>query len=329
MKAVIFKQYGPPELLTLEDTATPVPGDNEVLVKIQAASVNSWDWELLHGIPFANRLGFGLFKPRIRSLGADMAGKVEAVGKGVTRFKPGDAVYGDLSSDGWCCFAEYVCAPEHALRLKPANISFEQAAAVPQAGLLALQSLRDKGRIQAGQKVLINGAGGGAGSFALQIARHYQAEVTGVDSSGKLDTMRSLGTDHIMDYTRKDFTRTGQRYDLVVDMALQRSLRDCLRVLKPGGRYIVVGGASGKIFQVLFLGPVLSLITGKHIRLLIHKANRGLDAMGKLLEAGTIRSEIDRIYKLEETPDALAYFGSGKVRGKLIIKIADSRRELE
>ena len=224
MKAIVCTKYGPPNVLQLKEVEKPTPKDNEVLVKVHAASVNDWDWGLLRGKPFVNRLLFGLLKPKNKILGSDIAGRVEAVGRNVKQFQPGDEIWGDLSECGFGTFAEYVCVPENALRLKPASMTFEEAAAVPTAAVVALQGLRDKGQIQPGQKVLINGAGGGMGTFAVQIAKSFGAEVTGVCSTRKLDMMRSIGADQVIDYTHKDFTKSGQRYDLILDVVAYRSI---------------------------------------------------------------------------------------------------------
>jgi len=253
VKAIVYTKYGPPDVLELKEVEKPTPKDNEVLIKVHAASVNSWDWDLLRGTPFLNRLG-GLLKPKYKILGADIAGRVEAVGRNVKRFQPGDEVFGDLSECGWGGFAEYVCARENALALKPASMTFEEVAAVPQAAVMALQGLRDKGQIQPGQKVLINGAGGGVGTFAVQIAKSFGAEVTGVDSTRKLDMMRSIGADQVIDYTREDFTKSGQRYDLILDVVAYRSIFDYKRALSPKGIYVFVGGSMAAAFQAVFLG---------------------------------------------------------------------------
>jgi NADPH:quinone reductase-like Zn-dependent oxidoreductase len=322
MKAVVFTEYGQPDVLQLKEVAKPTPKDNEVLVKIHAASVNSWDWELLRGTPFANRIMFGLLKPRIRILGCDIAGQVEAVGISANKYKPGDEVFGDISGCGWGGFAEYVSVPESALTSKPAGMTFEDAAAVPQAGLLALQGLRNKGEIQPGQKVLINGAGGGAGTFAVQIAKSFGAEVTGVDSTAKLDTMRSIGADRVIDYTKQDFTKNGQRYDHILDFAAYHSIFDYSRALSPGGTYVLVGGSSSRVRQVMFLGPFFSTTARKKLGLLIHKANKDLDVMTGLLEAGKVKPVIDKRYPLSEVAEALRYFGEGQARGKLVITVA-------
>jgi len=255
MKATVLSKYGSPDFLELQEVAKPAPGDGEVLINIHAASINSWDREMLMGSPFANRIMAGLSKPtKIPIQGCDIAGVVEAAGKNVTRFQPGDAVYGDLSGCGFGGFGENVCARENALVVKPDSMTFEQAAAIPQAALLALQGLRDKGQLQPRQKVLINGAGGGAGSFAVQIAKAYGAEVTGVDSAEKLDAMRATGADHVMDYTREDYTKAGKTYDLILDFALHPSIFDCLPALTSKGNYLVVGDATARILHTLLAG---------------------------------------------------------------------------
>lgn len=325
MKAVIFSQYGSPADLQVGEVERHSPQDDEVLVEVHAASVNSWDWELQQGTPFANRMGFGLFRPtKINCLGCDIAGRVAAVGKSVTKFKPGDEVYGDLSAGGWGGFAEYLCADEKMLRLKPAGMSFEQAAAIPQAALLAWQGLR-KGGLRSGQKVLINGAGGGMGSFAVQIASAYGAEVTGVDSTAKLVRVRTLGAAHVVDYTIEDFTRAGQQYDLILDAQAHHSLADYRRALNPGGSYVVAGGSLGLIFRVLLLGPLLSRISGKKMIVLLHKANEGLADIEALFASGKVAPVIDQRYPLSAVPQALADFGAGKVVGKAVVNVKEVR----
>ncbi len=319
MRAIAFTEYGQPEVLHLREVEEPAPRDNEVLVQIHAASVNSWDWELLRATPFANRIMFGLLKPKIKTLGCDIAGRVEAAGRNAKRFKPGDQVFGDTSKCGWGGFAEYVCVPENALSPKPARLTFQEAAAVPQAGLLALQGLQHKGGIQPGQRILVNGAGGGAGTFAVQIAKSFGAEVTGVDSTEKLDVVRSIGADQAIDYTKEDFTRNGQRYDFILDFAAHHSVFDYRRSLGPKGTYVMVGGSSASVRQLMFLGPLISVVSGKKLGLLMHKANKGLDDLTVLLEAGKVKPIIDRIYTLGQVPEALRYFGKGHVRGKLVI----------
>ncbi len=320
MKAIVFTEYGTPDVLQLKQVDKPVPKDDEVLVKVHASSVNSWDWDLLRGTPFVNRLMFGLVKPKI-ILGCDIAGRVESVGRKVEQYRTGDEVFGDLSSSGWGGFAEYVCARENALALKPACLTFEQAAAVPQAALLALQALRYKREVRPGQKVLINGAGGGVGTFAVQMAKSFGAEVTGVDSANKLEMVRSLGAEHVIDYTREDFTRNGQRYDLVLDVAGYRSIFEYRRALGPGGIYVMIGGGSALVYQLLLLGPWISMIESKKMGLLLHKPNKGLDVMTALFEVGKVVPVIDRYYPLSEVADALRYFGAGRVQGKVVITL--------
>jgi len=326
MKAIVYSRYGPPDVLELKEIARPTPKENEVLVKVLAASVNSWDWDLLRGTPFANRLMFGIVKPKIGILGCDIAGQVEAVGRNVKQFQPGDEVFGDISGCGWGGFAEYVCARENVLALKLASMTFEEAAAVPQAAVLALQSLRDKGKIQPGQKVLINGAGGGAGTFGVQIAKSFGAEVTGVDSASKLDMLRSIGADHVIDYTQEDFTKNGQVYDLILDVVTHRSIFDYKRALSPMGIYVMLGGGSwARVFQTMFLGPLISMTGSKKMGLLMHKPNKkDLNYMNGLFEAGKVKPVIDRLYPLSEVAEALRYFGEGHVKGKVVITVEDT-----
>ena len=321
MKAIVFIKYGSPDCLELKEIETPSPNDDEVLVKVHSASINSWDYELLRGKPFANRAMFGLLKPKIKTLGADIAGQVVAIGKNVKQFSPGDEVLGDLSGYGWGGFAEYICASEHTLALKSKSITFEEAAAIPQAAVLAWQGIRDKGQVQAGQKVLINGAGGGVGTFAVQMAKSFGAVVTGVDSTEKLATMRSIGADHVIDYTKEDFTENGQHYDLILDNVASRSIFDIKRALSPKGIYVVVGGFSARIFQVMLLGPLISMTGTKKMGLLMHKTNKDLAYITKLVEGGKIKSVIDKCYPLSEVPEALRYFGEGHAKGKVVIKM--------
>lgn len=321
MKAVIFRKYGSPDMLEWAEIGKPVPRDGDVLVKVRAASVNDWDWGVLRGKPLINRLLFGLLRPKISVLGVDIAGTVEAVGRGVTQFQPGDEVFGDLSAVGWGGFAEYACAPERALALKSPAMTFEQAAAVPQAALLSLQGLRDKRTIRPGDKVLINGAGGGAGTFAVQMVKAFGAEATGVDKAGKQDIMRKSGADHVIDYIREDFTRNGQQYDFILDIAAHRSVFDCKRALRPGGIYVVLGGSMTRILQVLLLGPWIAATSGRRMTILAHRPNKGLEMMRDLFEAGKVVPVIDRCYPLRETAEALRYFGSGEAKGKVIIII--------
>lgn len=317
MKAVVYDRYGSPEVLRIEEVAKPVPKDDEVLIKIHAVSVNRSDWEGLIGKPLYARIG-GPFRPRHRILGSDIAGRVEAVGKNHKEFKVGDEVFGDILGH-MGGFAEYGCVRGQTLALKPPGLTFEQAAAIPQAGVIALQGIRD--RVKPGQKVLINGAGGSTGMFAVQLAKLYGAEVTGVDNTGKMDFVRSLGADHVIDYTREDFTRSGQ-YDLILDLIAHRSVKDYQRAVKPGGSYYFVGGSVALIFQILFLGPRIKRTTGKSLNLLMVQPNRkDLLAISELCEAGKIELFIDRQYSLSETPEALRYLGEGRSKGKIIIKV--------
>jgi len=324
MKAIVYTHYGPPDVLELKEVEKPTPKDNEVLIKVHAASVNDWDWGLLGGKPFVNRLLFGLLKPKIKILGCDIAGQIETVGKNVKQLQPGDEVYGDLCQCGFGGFAEYVCAPENAFALKPAGMTFEEAAAVPQAGMLAVQGLIDKGQIQSGQKLLINGAGGGVGTFGVQIAKLYGVEVTGVDNSGKLDMMRAMGFDHVIDYTKEDFTKNGKHYDLILDNKMSRSIFDYMRALSPNGIYVTTGGSMARVFQALILGPLISVFSNKSIRIVGLKPNKDLAYMNELFEAGKITSVIDGPYKLIEVPEALRYFGEGNHKGKVVITVEHS-----
>lgn len=317
MKAIIYTKYGSPDVLKLQEVEKPLPKENEVLVKVHAASINSWDWDLLMGKPFIIRLG----RPMYKILGADVAGRVEVVGKSVKQFQPGDEVFGDLSEDGWGGFAEYVCASENALALKPARLSFEQAGAVPQAAVMAMQSIHKYGPIEPGQKVLINGAGGGVGSFAVQLAKSMGAEVTGVDSTSKLDMMGDLGADHVIDYTRENFTKNGNQYDLIIDAVARRSVFDIKRSLNHEGRYIVVGGSMTRILQVMLLKSWLLKKWNKKMDILRHQPNKDLDSLSELFEAGKVKPFIDKVYPLSKTPDAFRYFGEGQFQGKVVITI--------
>jgi NADPH:quinone reductase-like Zn-dependent oxidoreductase len=321
MKAIVFNEYGSPDVLVLEDVAKPVPKENEVLIKVHAASVNDWDWGLLRGVPFVNRLTAGFPKPKkIKILGCDVAGKVEAVGKNVKQFQPGDEVFGDISKHGFGSFAEYVCAGENALAMKPASMTFEQAAAIPQAGVLALSGLK-KGQIKQGQKVLINGASGGTGSFAVQMAKSFGAEVTGVCRTSKLEFVRSLGADHVIDFMKQDFTKNGKRYDLILDLMAYHSFFDYKRALNPEGNYVVEGGATGRIFQILIFGSLISMFGSKKMGLLILEPNKGLSSLIDLFEAGNFVPVIDKCYPLSKAAEAMRYFGEGYKKGKVVITL--------
>jgi NADPH:quinone reductase-like Zn-dependent oxidoreductase len=325
MKAIIRSSYGSPEVLSLADIPKPAPDDNEILVNIRAVSLNASDVELLTAKPLYVRLsGFGFLTPKVRILGSDIAGVVEAVGSRITRFKPGDHVFGDTFWHGLGGLADYVCVPDDApMSLKPENLSFEDAACLPQAGAIALQAVRDSGSVQPGQKVLINGAGGGAGIFAIQLAKLHGAEVTGVDNGGKLETMRQAGADHVVDYTTEDFTSLGETYDFILDLAAHRSIFTHRRALRPGGVYGMVGGAMSRILQVALLGPLISKFSGKKMSLLvIRPSTQDLEALLDLVEGGKITPVIDRRFRLDEAVEALRYLAQKRGRGKIVVTVA-------
>jgi NADPH:quinone reductase-like Zn-dependent oxidoreductase len=332
MKAIVCTKYGAPDVLELREVEKPTPNEDEALVKVHAASLNAADLEILRGTWSARFTG--PLKPMHKILGSDIAGRIEAVGRNVKHFRPGDEIWGDLSFPlGFGAFAEYVCVPENALRLKPARMTFEEAAAVPSAGANALQNLRgvgssspsfllsDKGKIRPGQKVLINGAGGGVGTFAVQIAKSFGAEVTGVDSPSKLDMLRSIGADHVIDYTQEDFTKSGQRYDLILDVVASRSIFDYKRALSPEGIFVMVGGSGAAILQAFLLGPLISITGGKKMGIVMWKPNnqKDLAILEELFEAGKVVPIIDRRYPLSETAEALQYLEEGHARGKIVI----------
>jgi NADPH:quinone reductase-like Zn-dependent oxidoreductase len=322
MKAVVMERYGTPEVLELRDVATPTPKADEVLVRVHAASVNDWDWGMLRGTSFLIRILNGLFTPKVRIIGCDIAGRVEAVGEDVKAFQPGDEVYGDLSVSGFGAFAEYACAREAGLVRKPTGMTFEQAAAIPQAGMLAVQGLIDVGRIQSGQKLLLNGAGGGVGTFALQMAKLYDVEVTVVDKPGKLDMLRAMGADHVIDYLKEDFTKGAKGYDLILDVKTNRSPFAYARALNPNGTYVTVGGSIPRLLQALVLSPLISRLSNKHVRMVGLKQNKDLAYMNELFEAGKLVPVIDRPYKLADVPEALRFFGTGDHKGKIIVTMA-------
>ena len=322
MKAVVFTKYGSPDVLELKEVQEPTPKDDEVLIRVNAVSLNDWDDGALAGKDLVNRIFFGLLrpKPERQILGSDVAGRVEAVGRNAQQFRPGDEVYGDLSGQ-WGGFAEYVCARENALVRKPPSMTFEQAAAIPQAAMLALQGLRDIGRIQSGQTLLINGAGGGVGTFAIQIAKLYDAEITAVDSASKLDMLRSMGATHVIDYTNEDFTRNGQRYDLILDVRTSRSMLDCARALSPNGVYVTVGGSMARLFQGLLWWPWVAMTSDKRIRILALKANKGLAYMNELFESGVVLPVIDRIIPAESGSRRIPALRAGDHKGKLVVTV--------
>lgn len=323
MKAMMFNRYGSLDGLQLREIEKPVPAEDQVLVSVAATSVNYSTMLMITGkVLIARMMLGGLFKPKYTIPGNDVAGWVEAVGANVTRFKPGDQVFGDTSEAGFGTFAEYAVVSETALTHKPDGVSFEDAAAAPEAALVALQGLRDLGRIEPGNKVLIVGASGGIGTFAVQLAKHFGAEVTAVCSTRNLDLVRALGADHAIDYTQTDFTRGGQKYDLILATLGYRPIADYRRMLTPQGRYVSTGGDLKQVFEALLLGPMLSRSDGKKFNALTVKPNKDLELIGSLLESGAIRSVIDRCYPLTEAAEALRCYSTGRARGKVIISIA-------
>lgn len=322
MKAIVYTEYGSPEVLQLVERPKPNPKPNEVLIKLHATSLNASDAEFLMGKPAYVRM-FALFKPHKQVLGSDIAGIVEAVGTNVAEFKVGDAVFGDVFGQ-FGGLAEYICVAAQYLAHKPDNIDFLQAAAMPQAAVVALQTLRDEGKIRAGQHVLINGAGGGSGSFAIQLAKQFGAKVTAVDSAEKLDDMRQWGADLVIDYRLQDFASNGQTYDLIVDLVATRSMLKFKRALTPNGRYVMAGGTIKSIFSMLIIGSLLSLIGTQKFKLLMHKRNRkDLEFMLELMQSGEVSSVIDRVYPLVETEQAFKRLCQGHGLGKLVISMAD------
>jgi NADPH:quinone reductase-like Zn-dependent oxidoreductase len=322
VKAIVRTTYGSPDVLDLKEVDMPVVGDDGVLVRIHAASLNAADLDYLYGRPMLTRMGTGLRKPKNRGLGLDATGVVEAVGKDVSRFKPGDEVFGDLTEFGYGAFAEYACAPERAWALKPPGMTFEAAATIPQAAILAVQGLRGGAGIKPGSRVLINGASGNVGPFALQIAKALGAHVTGVCSTDKVDFVRGLGADDVLDYTQEDYTQGGQRYDWIVDVAGNRSILQIRHALRPGGVYVMVGGPTSRIFQALFLGPLMSLVGSRKMGLLLWWKpfnSTDLATLVELIETGKLTPVIDRRYPLDEVVTALRYLDEGRARGKIVI----------
>lgn len=321
MKAVIYTHYGGSASLQLAEVPKPAPRDTEVLVKVHAVSVNDWDFALLQPDMF-NRLMSGLTKPKRQIIGSDIAGRIESVGKSVTRFKPGDAVYGDLSGT-WGGFAEYVCSPEHALALKPASMTFEEAASIPQAAMLAAQGLIDKANLQSGQKILINGAGGGVGTFGIQIAQSLGVtDITVVDKEMKLPMLRALGATHCIDYAKEDFTKSGQTYDLILDAKTSRPTSEYLRSLKPGGMYVTVGGDLTRLLKIFLSMPLINRMSSKKVSIVALKPNKDLAYMNQLFEAGKLKCMIDEHrFMLENAPEAMRYFESANHTGKIVISL--------
>lgn len=324
MKAIYYNRYGSPDVLQLKEMKQPNPKDDEVLIKVQASSINDWDWGLLRGKPFINKVLGGLSKPsKYPILGTDIAGIVEAVGGEVTKLKVGDEVYGDLSESGFGAFAEFTCVKEKSVAKKPKEMSFGQAAALPHSGLLALQGLIDKGGIQKGQKVLINGAGGGAGPIAIQYAKLIGAEVTAVDRTPKLDMMLAQGADHVIDFTKEDFTKNGVKYDIILSNFSRHSIFAYKRSLNKKGKYIMVGGGSAQIFGGILIAPVLSLFSSKSMGVLAHRPNKKIELLGDLFEKGIIKPIIDRQFTLKQVPEAMKHYGTGKAVGKIIISVQE------
>jgi len=320
MKAIVYHRYGSPDVLKLEEVQKPTPADNQLLIKVYAVSINRSDWEGLTGKPLYARIG-GLIKPNNKILGSDIAGIVEAVGKDVKQFKPGDEVFGLMLNYGGG-FAEYACTSGKALVLKPADLTFEEAAAIPQAAFIAVQGIREKGQVQPGQKVLINGAGGGTGTFAIQLAKLAGAEVTGVDNAEKLELMQSLGANHVIDYTKEDFTKNGKQYDLILDVIAHRSVFAYKRALGSNGSCFVVGGSLATFFQILLLGPSIRRASGKNIRVLVVQTDpKDLIYMTNLIESGKVVLVIDKRYPFSETAEALRYLGEGHAKGKVVITV--------
>jgi len=322
MKAIVYTKYGSPDVLQVKEVEKPLPNADEVLVKVHAASINSWDLDMLTGRPLEYRFFSGILKPsKTKILGCDIAGRVDAVGRNINQFHPGDDVFGDLCEGSWGGFAEYVCARENELTLKPTAMTFEEAAASPQAGILALQGLCEKREISPGHKILINGAGGGVGTFAIQIAKSFGAEVTGVDSTSKLDMMSTLGADYVIDYTKENFTKNGKSYDLILDVKTDRSVFDYWRALDSNGIYVSVGGRSARILQLVIVGSLFSMTGSKKLTLMLHKPNKDIEIIKELFESGKIKPVVDRCFPLSETPEAFEYFGEGHFKGKVVITV--------
>jgi NADPH:quinone reductase-like Zn-dependent oxidoreductase len=322
MKAALYNRYGPPDVIQINEVEKPVPRDDEVLIKIRAASVNPYDLHFMRGTPYLVRIMAGLREPKVKRFGVDLAGQVEAIGRSVTQFKPGDQVFGCARG----AFAEYACGSESKLALKPEHVTFEQAASVPIAALTALQGLRDKGHLQPGQHVLINGAAGGVGTFAVQIARSFSAEVTGVCSTRNVEMVRSIGANQVIDYTQRDFTTSGQHYDVILDCIGNHPLLACRRVLNPKGIYVAVGGPSGPwmigFLARLIASPVLSLFVSQSMGMVGAKLDKkDLTVLGDLLATGKVTPVIDRRYSLSEVPEAIRYLETGHARGKVIITL--------
>jgi NADPH:quinone reductase-like Zn-dependent oxidoreductase len=321
MRAVVRYEYGSPDVVEVIDTEVPVPGDDEILVRVEASSINTADLDVLRGVPRATRMAMGWSRPRSPALGIDVAGEVVDVGRGVKRFQPGDEVWGDMFDGGLGAFADYVSAPERSFTPKPPDLSFEQAATIPHSGLLALQALQARGLPQPGQQVLINGAGGCVGPFAIQIAKTHGGEVTGVDHTDKLDFMRSVGVDHVIDYTQEDYTNGGRRYDLIVDIAVNRSILAIRRVLEPGGAYTQIGRNLSGFLSAAVLGGLASVSSEKRMGVFNWVAGKEEDLLfcADLIREGRVTPVVDRTYRLGDVPEALRFQAAGRARGKLLI----------
>jgi NADPH:quinone reductase-like Zn-dependent oxidoreductase len=328
VKAILHTEYGSFDVLTYGEVEKPAPRDDEALVKVHAAAINAGNLFMVSGKPFLSRMSSGLLRPKHLNPGSDVAGRVEAVGKNVTKFKPGDEVFADNYGGGCGTYAEYVCVPENEVALKPANITFEEAAAAPQAALVALQGLRNVGQIQAGQKVLVIGASGGNGTFAVQIAKAFDAEVTAVCSTRNIELVRSIGADHVIDYTQEDFAQNGEQYDLIIAMASYRPLRDYQQALRPGGIFVWAGGPLKGLFEAMLLGPWVSRKGNKKLTNLSHQQNQGdLVFMAGLMEAGKVKPVIDRCFPLEETAEAFRYYEAGHMKGKVVITVVEDSEQ--
>jgi len=321
MKAIVYDHYGDADQLYLDDVPKPTPRRDQVLVQLKATSINDWDWGLVQGKPFANRVSSGLKKPKMRILGSDIAGVVTEVGREVTQFKPGDEVLGDLTKAYWGGFAQFVCAHPQDLTLKPSGLDFVQAAALLQAGLLAMQGLQKYGPVQSGEQVLINGAGGGAGSFAIQMAKSMGAVVTGVDSHLKQSFMTQMGADFVVDYQKEDYFKASKTYDRILDLSCHHSFFDSKRALSAQGKYIVVGGATGNILQTLLLGPLFSKAKAQQMGLLLYQSRSLRKELLETVAQGKVTPAVDRVFPLAQTPEAMAIFASGQSKGKLVIQI--------
>jgi NADPH:quinone reductase-like Zn-dependent oxidoreductase len=322
LKAIVCEKYGAADVLKLDEVDEPVVDDDHILVRIRAASLNPYDWHLLTGLPYVGRLSMGLLKPKCIGLGADLAGEVEALGKNVTEFRPGDEIFGGITSGA---FAEYACVSEDSMAPKPANLTFEQAAALPMVGLTALQGLRDVGGIQPGQRVLINGASGGVGTLAVQVAKSFGAEVFGVCSARNVELVRSIGADHVIDYTQEDFTRGDQRYDLMFDLVGNRTLSECRRVLSPKGVYVSCFGRPdrrwlGPMAQLLQMAVLSPFVSHKLVTWVAKPSKKDLFELKDLVETGKVKPVIDRTYTLNEVPEAIRYLEQGHARGKVVIR---------